>query len=206
MGNNYWQHPVWTRTIVGKRVQLVRPQAHHFPALVGWFSDKDFVAHYNAFMGDPVQAAQAYIQRSTQAPQQLSQLDWVVEDLTGNPIGIASLADLQHFHRRAELLVGFPNKTNDRMVLETTLLVLHTAFIALGLEKVTSLVYGSNLHAQQATMNLGFRLEGRLASHLVSPNTQQREDLFFNAMLKDEYLNHPTIRKLNKRLLAWAVL
>lgn len=201
MGNNYWQHPVWTQAIVGKRVQLVRPQPKHFPLLLNWFSHADFVSDYNAFLGQPILAVQGYIQRTSLPPQQLQQLDWVIEDKQGNALGIASLADLQHFHRRAELLVGFPNKTNDRMVLETTLLVLHTAFIALGLEKVTSLVYGSNLHAQQATMNLGFRLEGRLASHLVSPITQQREDLFFNAMLKDEYLNHPTIRKLNKRLL-----
>ena len=52
LAHNYWQHPVWTRTIVGKRVQLVRPQAHHFPTLVLWFADKAFVAHYNAFIGN----------------------------------------------------------------------------------------------------------------------------------------------------------
>ena len=202
MGNNYWQHPVWTRTIVGKRVQLVRPQAYHLPALVRWFSDKDFIAHYNAFMGDPVQAAQAYIQRTAMPPQQLTQLDWIIEDLVGNAIGIASLADFQHFHRRAELLVGFPQKVSDRIVLETTLLVLNIAFLHLGLEKVMSLVYGSNHKAQQATLNLGFRQEGKLALHLVSPITQQREDLYFNGMLKDEFLNHPTIRKLIKRLLS----
>lgn len=199
---DYWQQPIWSQAIVGKRVQLVRPQPKHFPLLLNRFSHSDFVSDYNAFLGQPILAAQGYIQRTSLPRQQLQQLDWLVEDKQGNALGIASLADLQHFHRRAELLVGFPHKTNDRMVLETTLLVLHTAFMVLGLEKVTSLVYGSNLRAQQATMNLGFRVEGRLASHLVSPITQQREDLFVNAMLKDEYLNHPGIRKLNKRLLA----
>ena len=100
------------------------------------------------------------------------------------------------------MIVGFPQKVSDRIVLETTLLVLNIAFLHLGLEKVMSLVYGSNHKAQQATLNLGFRQEGKLALHLVSPITQQREDLYFNGMLKDEFLNHPTIRKLIKRLLS----
>jgi RimJ/RimL family protein N-acetyltransferase len=202
MGNNYWQHPVWTQTIIGKRVRLVRPQAHHLPPLVSWFTDKAFVSHYNAFIGTPEQAAQGYIQRGQQPPQQLMQLDWIVEDLAGNAIGIASLADLQHFHKRAELLVGFPQKVSDRIVFETTLLVLNIAFLHLGLEKVISIIYGSNYYAQQIALNLGFRQEGKLALHLVSPVTQQREDLYFNGMLKDEFLNHPTIRKLAKRLLS----
>jgi RimJ/RimL family protein N-acetyltransferase len=198
---DYWQHPVWTQTIIGKRVRLVRPQAHHFPTLVLWFADKAFVAHYNAFIGNPVQAAQAYIQRTAMPPQQLTQLDWIIEDLTGNPIGIASLADLQHFHKRAELLVGFPQKVSDRIVFETTLLVLNIAFLHLGLEKVMSIIYGSNYYAQQIALNIGFRQEGKLIRHLRSPITGQYEDLYFNGMLKDEFLNHPTIRKLTKRLL-----
>lgn len=61
--------------IVGKRVRLVRPQLHHLCTLTAWFCDKDFVAHYNAFIGTPEQAAQGYIQRSQLLPQQLMQLD-----------------------------------------------------------------------------------------------------------------------------------
>ena len=196
----YWQQPVWTSIIMGKRVRLVRPQAHHLPRLIHWFSDKEFVTHYNAFIGNPAQAAQAYIQRTQQPPQQLLQLDWIVENAQGQPLGIASLADLQHFHRRAELLIGFPQTIPDRMIIEATLLVLNVAFQALSLEKVMSIVYGSNPSAQTATLKLGFRQEGRLLQHVVSPITGQREDLIFNGMLKHEFDNNSQIRSLQKRL------
>lgn len=108
---------------------------------------------------------------------------------------------IQLFHQRAEFLIGFPNPVNSRLIVEATALVLKIAFSHLAFEKIISLVYGSNAKAQRATLNLGFRNEGKLMAHLVSPVTLQREDLYMNAMLQHEFMDNQPLQKVINRLL-----
>jgi diamine N-acetyltransferase len=133
-------------------------------------------------------------------PLQTKQLDWIVADLNGQPLGLACLADLDFESRRAEWLLGFPElpKMRQKMV-EAALLLFVAAFACLRLEKVYGYVYQSNVSAQEATLHLGFQKEGVLRTHVRNRVTGKREDLHVFGFLRDEFFESRYLEKLGRK-------
>lgn len=77
---------------------------------------------------------------------------------SAKPVGVASLADVQVGHRRAEFLLGIPHESEqlNGVGLEAALLILDFAFNRVGLNKLTSLVYLDNLAAQKTPLAWAF--------------------------------------------------
>lgn len=194
-------HPLWHQPVRGSRINLVRPSERHLKFLRATFSKKSFTNSYNQFLGDPDDAADAVVARAQQAPDQLRQLEWLVENKQNETIGLVSIADLVFTHRRGELLLGFPAPRFDsRLAAEAALLAMAVAFHHLGLMKLASYVYAENASAQSVTRALGFVQEGVLRKHIVSPAGGSRSDLYLNGLLRHDF-DTGVVQRLWKRLL-----
>jgi diamine N-acetyltransferase len=138
-------------------------------------------------------------------------LDWLLLKMeTGGdgvsasrPIGIANLVDIQFGHRRAEFLIGIPDPT-DRSAsagLEATLLVMDFAFNRVGLNKLTTFVYGDNQVSQNNTLALGFTQESHLREHLALPDSGRLIDLYGNGMTVSDFRSNTRLARSSRRLL-----
>ena len=196
-------HPIWHHPLKSKNLMLLRPQEQHRAFLTDLLQTSSFVERYNSFMGNGPTAVEGFIQRSHLPPLQTKQLDWIVADLNGEPLGLACLADLDFENRRAEWLLGFPELPEMRQkMVEAALLLFVAAFACLRLEKVYGYVYQSNVQAQEATLHLGFQKEGVLRTHVRNRVTGKREDLHVFGFLRDEFFNSPVLKRLGQRIVS----
>jgi len=193
-------HPVWHHPLKSKNLMLIRPQEQHRAFLTELLQTSSFMERYNSFIGNGPAAVEGFIQRTQLPPLQTKQLDWIVADLNGEPIGLACLADLDFESRRAEWLLGFPELPEMRQkMVEAALLLFVAAFSCLRLEKLYGYVYQSNVPAQEATMHLGFQKEGVLRTHVRNRITGKREDLYVFGLLRDEFFESRYLEKLGRR-------
>ena len=196
-------HPIWHHPLESKNLMLIRPQEQHRAFLTDLLQTSSFVERYNSFMGNGPAAVEGFIQRTHLPPLQTKQLDWIVTDLNGEPLGLACLADLDFESRRAEWLLGFPELPEMRQkMVEAALLLFVAAFACLRLEKVYGYVYQSNVPAQEATLHLGFQKEGVLRTHVRNRVTGKREDLHVFGILRDEFYQNTKLKKLGDRLIS----
>lgn len=118
------------------------------------------------------------------------------------PVGLASLIDIQIAHRRAELLVGFPEVDGRNKVSAIVmLLIFDFAFNQIGLHKLISTVLANNQHSQRSTTAIGFSQEGLRRQHLRDPKTRKWLDCYENGLVEDSFRANPVIARLSKRLL-----
>ena len=193
-------HPVWHHPLKSKNLMLIRPQEQHRAFLTELLQTSSFVERYNSFIGNGPAVVESFIQRTSLPPLQTKQLDWIVADLKGEPIGLACLADLDFESRRAEWLLGFPELPDMRQrMVEAALLLFVAAFACLRLEKVYGYVYQSNVVAQEATMHLGFQKEGVLRTHVRNRVTGKREDLHVFGFLRNEFFESRYLEKLGRK-------
>jgi diamine N-acetyltransferase len=158
------------------------------------------VQQYNSFIGNGPAVVEGFIQRTRLQPLQTKQLDWVVADLTGKPLGLACLADLDFENRRAEWLLGFPVLPEMRQkMVEAAMLLFSAAFSSLRLEKIYGYVYQGNQAAQDATLHLGFQREGVMRSHIRNRLTAQREDLHIFGLLRKEYFENMRLNRIGRK-------
>lgn len=197
----------WRAPLVGKRL-LLRPYGEHdAPFLHRCFRDADFMAHYQQFLfaNEPPARLKAALRQSAQSlPWRSRAADWVIYRLgeSAHPIGLANLADLDLHHRRAELLVGIPagQERHAGAGLEATLLVMDFAFNRARLNKLTSLVYEGNGHAQRNTLELGFKQEGFRPQHLRVAGGGYL-GVYENGLTAADFRANQRLAKLSRRLL-----
>jgi diamine N-acetyltransferase len=193
-------HPVWHHPLKSKNLMLIRPQEQHRAFLTELLQTSSFVERYNSFIGNGPAVVGGFIQRTCLPPLQTKQLDWIVADLNGEPLGLACLADLDFESRRAEWLLGFPELPDMRQrMVEAALLLFVAAFACLRLEKLYGYVYQSNVSAQEATMHLGFQKEGVLRTHVRNRITGNREDLHVFGFLRNEFFESRYLEKLGRK-------
>lgn len=196
-------HPVWHHPLKSKNLMLIRPQEQHRDFLTKLLQKNSFVERYNSFIGNGPAVVEGFMQRARLPPLQTKQLDWIVADLNGQPLGLACLADLDFENRRAEWLLGFPELPEMRQkMVEAALLLFVVAFGCLRLEKLYGYVYQSNVSAQAATRHLGFQNEGVLRTHVRNRITGKREDLHVFGFLRDEFFKDARLKKMGKKLVS----
>ncbi|SOD19100.1 GNAT family N-acetyltransferase [Nitrosomonas ureae] len=209
-------HPVWVRPIENDRLRIrVRtPQDYLF--VTDCYANESFMNNYNRY------AASAFRQPKLQhqAHHNLDRLgvynnkciQWIIEkverlnqeEFRYTPIGLASLAEIHWVHRRAEILIGFPNATKfngTRIPLTAMLMILDFAFNKIGLNKLTSVVYAENSYAQRSTLALGFKQEGFLKNHLFDQKQNRWISIYQNSMLAEEFGENAQLANFSKRLL-----
>lgn len=197
----------WRAPLVGKRLVLRPYVEQDAPFLHRCFRDADFMVHYHQFLpvGEPLPKLSAALHLSARAlPWRSRTVDWVIfrQGESEQPIGLANLADLDLYHRRAELLVGIPSgpERHAGAGLEATLLVMDFAFNHARLNKLTSLVYEGNDLAQHNTLELGFKQEGYRREHLRIADGGYL-GVFENGMTVGDFRANQRLAKLSQRLL-----
>ena len=196
-------HPAWHHPLKSKSLMLIRPQEQHRTFLTELLQTTSFVERYNSFIGSGPAVVEGFIQRTRLQPLQTKQLDWVIADLLGKPLGLACLADLDFENRRAEWLLGFPVLPEMRQkMVEAAMLLFSAAFSSLRLEKIYGYVYQSNKAAQDATLHLGFQREGVMRSHIRNRITAQREDLHIFGLLRKEFFENSRLTRIGRKTVA----
>lgn len=197
----------WLEPLEGKKLFLRRYEAQDAAYLRYCHQNNDFMALYNQYIPrhQPVDELAAKLQQ-VQAlhPCQTKSADWIIlRKNSGQPAGIANLADINLAHRRAEFLIGLPDP-EDRtrgIALEATLLILDYVFNRVKLNKLTTNVYAGNFFSQKNTLALGFTQESFLREHLVDPVHGNFLDVYGNGMTARDFRSNLRISKLSRRLL-----
>jgi diamine N-acetyltransferase len=190
--------------LVGQRLNLVRTTERHAAFLQSCYLNTTFMSLYRLLHHSQQQPSLPQIAQRLAAETQLPPhyFEWIIERHSdGQPIGLASLADYQPNHGRAEFLIGLLNPAEHPigMGLEASLLVLEFAFNTLQLHKLSALVYSHNIQAQRNVLHLGFHSEGLLREHLQ--HKQQWVDIHQNSLLEREFRASTTLRHCSIRLL-----
>lgn len=201
--------PAWLEPLEGKKLRLRRYREEDAAYLRGCFQDAGFMARYNHNIPrhQSLEELAKKLRKAQDAhPCQSRAVDWIILKKDGEqPVGIANLVEIQFAHRRAEFLIGLPD-TADRtsgIGLEAALLVLDFSFNKVGLNKLTTLVYGDNLSSQQNTLALGFVQESHLREHLAEPDSGRFLDLYGNGMTQGDFRANARLARLSPRLLGW---
>lgn len=194
--------PVWDQVLQGNGLRLRRITQADGNFVRQLRQDRVFQRAFHAFQQPSEAAIKEDLALWAQHPLDSRQLVWLVERLDGaQPLGLVCLVDLIAQFARAELLVGFPGDVPNTVSLIATLLAMEHAFTQLGLDKLTSVVYGDNPHAQKSTLHLGFSSEGLLRSSVVKPGSKERTDVHVNGLLFDEFMNNGNLERWFTRAL-----
>lgn len=201
----------WRAPLKGNHLVL-RPYGEQDAAFLHrCFRDTDFMAHYNRFLStqEPQTKLRAALRNAALTlPWRSRTVDWVIyrkdetEHGTEHPIGLINLADLDLYHRRAELLIGIPAVLERRAGagLEASLLAIDFAFNRARLNKLTLLAYESNPHAQRNALELGFKQEGFRSQHLRIEG-QGYLGMFENGLTITDFRTNRRLARLSQRLL-----
>ncbi|GAB6041457.1 GNAT family N-acetyltransferase [Endothiovibrio diazotrophicus] len=201
--------PVGLEPLVGSRLVLERSAPEHAAFMRECYRDEAFMDLYRLAQRRTESEAEIAVRleaESATLPQQRRFIEWVIQrtraDGSLEPIGLGSLADFQHKHRRAEFLIGMLDRGDRRTgaALEATLLILDFAFNRAGLNKVMSLVYAFNQDSQDNTLQLGFVQEGHLREHIYS-DQYGFIDLYQNGMIEKEFRTNQRLARLSRRML-----
>lgn len=201
--------PEWLLPIEGKHLILRRQEPRHAPFLQSCFRNLEFTTRYNRnlFQHSTLSALDAALKKSTEKhPCETNTLDWVIErKIDSRTIGLASLTAISFLHQRAELLVGIPDtekiQTPLGAGLEASLLAIDFAFNRIGLHKITSIVYGDNISAQNQTVELGFEPEGIQKEQLWDDKNHCYKDIYNNGLRIESMRSNRRLAQLSKRLL-----
>ncbi len=199
--------PIWLQPLEGRKIRLRRYCEQDAAYLQQCYQSADFMTLYNHYIPRHQHLedlAEKLRQGHKLHPCQSRTVDWiVVKKNEERPVGIANLVEIQFNHRRAEFLIGLPDP-KDRasgVGLEATLLVLEYAFNRVGLNKLTTFVYGDNLSSQKNTLALGFVQESYLRDQIMDSASGKFLDLFGNGMTLTDFKTNARLSKLSQRLL-----
>jgi diamine N-acetyltransferase len=210
-------HPAWVLPIENERIRIrVRtPLDHQF--VMHCYANESFIRNYNRYLASsspqPKSPKTSTLQNRLDVYQHKC-IQWIIERVDRLnpdgvryiPIGLASLAEIHLIHRRAELLIGFPDAVKfngTRIPLSATLMILNYAFNRIGLNKLVSIVYADNVHAQKSTLALGFKQEGFLKNHLFDRKLNRWISVYQNSMLIEEFGENAQLVNFSKRLLGY---
>ncbi len=211
-------HPAWTQPLVGGKLRLRVQASGDEDFLARCFADQAFMNQYHRFMANS-QARQGIGNALKQNPRyrvlKQKSVQWLIEQAISDsqenpryqPIGLASLAEIQLNHQRAEILIGFPESAyrGQGTPLIVMLLLLDFVFNRIGFNKLTSIVYGDNPYSQRSTLALGFSQEGFRPGQLRDLNTGTWLDIYDNGLLQSDFRKQARLARLSERLLGFDV-
>lgn len=189
------------------RIRAVEPVDAEW--LAATWANHEFVALYCSNI-TPTPAAvlhQSLVDRQQTPVATLGYIEFIVERLSGERIGVGSLGNYAALHRRAELMIGIvdPALRHGMAALEATLLLFDLAFNNYQINKLFTYVYGYNEYSQANTLRLGFVQEGKLRQHHWLTEEQRFVDLYINGMTVDDFRAAEQLARWSRRLLGWDI-
>ena len=211
-------HPAWIQPLVGGKLRLRIPVPTDEDFLMRCFTDQEFMNKYHRFMANS-QTKQGIGNNLKQNPRysvlKQKAIPWLIEQAENpghensryQPIGLASITEIQLLHQRAEALIGFPEPAHrgQGSPLAAMLLILDFIFNRIGFNKLTSIVYGDNDYAQRTLLALGFAQEGFRPRQLRDLNTGEWLDIYDNGLLQSDFRNNTRLASLSGHLLGFDI-
>lgn len=209
-------HPAWILPLKNGRIRIRMRTPLDDSFVMHCYANKAFMNNYNRYLADASRQSKARKSSFHQSRLNVYKkkgVQWVIErndslhqgESRYTPIGLASLAEIHLMHRRAEVLIGFPDQkiSGSGIPLAAMLMVLDYAFNIIGFKKLTSIVYSENQYAQKSTMALGFQQEGFFMNHLFDPNLNIWISIYRNAMLIEDLRKNIRLAKVSNKLLGY---
>lgn len=205
----------WWEPVQGNSLRLRKPQGSDAAWLQGCFADAAFASAVNRDYAARIRAlpvpqiAQLLEAQLKQSPVDLGAQMFIIERLTGEPLGLATFVSIDVDSRRAEYIIGFAGGVpHGTVVLETTLLLADFAFMRARFHKVTACIYSDNPRLHDLTVSMrkmGFEQEGIQRAHVRLPGGGY-VDIHLMGGLRHEVLANPLMRQCAKRYLKqdWA--
>lgn len=208
-------HPAWAAPLENGRIRIRPRTPLDDPFVMHCYANEAFMNNYNRYLASAFRRSKATKNlhfRSRLNVYKNQCVQWVIERIDHSspgesgytPIGLASLAEIHVTHRRAEVLIGFPDAklSGSGIPLAAMLMILDFAFNTIGFNKLTSIVYSDNAYAQQSTLAIGFKQEGFFKNHLFDYKSGSWLSTYQNSMLIEEFRNNSRLARVANKLLA----
>ena len=211
-------HPNWAQPLRGGKLRLRMLCSTDEDFLARCFSNREFMNNYHRFSA--INQTRQHIQDTLKQNTRYSilrrkKLHWLIEETTHpvheqinyQPIGLASLVDIQLNYQRAEMLIGFPDPVHrgQGIPLTAILLILDFAFNHIGFNKLISIVYGDNQYSERSTLALGSTQEGFRPDHLRDLQTGEFLSIYENGLLQRDFRTNARLSRLSARLLGFDI-
>lgn len=193
----------------GKSIRIRVAEPSDADWLAETWSNREFVELYCSNIQPPSAESlhETLAARQETPAETLGFIEFIVERLNGERIGICSLGSYAAQHRRAELMIGIvdPALRRGTIGLEATLLLLDLAFNNYQLNKIFTYVYAYNEFSESNTIKLGFIQEGILRQHHWSATENRFIDLYINGMTLGDFRQADHLARWSRRLLGWDI-
>lgn len=206
-------HPIWALPIENGRIRIRVRTSLDDQFVRSCYANEHFMYNYHRYLAGALRKPK--LQKNSTHSNRLSVyknkcIQWIIERISPlnhgeiyTPIGLASLAEINLMHRRAEILIGFPDTkfNGTRIPLSVMLMLLNYAFNTIGFNKLVSIVYADNLNAQRSTIAIGFKQEGFLKDHLFDRKLNYWLSIYQNSMLIEDFRRNIKLTKFSNKLL-----
>ncbi len=167
-----------SQRLKGNGVELRRHDRANYPLYARWYGDEE-VWRLTSWTAKPMKRAaveRLFEERERSSLDDSFAVHWEGED---EPVGVVSLANINHANSSADLsvIVGDTKDRDRGLGTEAIRLLLDYAFEDVGLNRVGLSVFEFNEAAIHAYEKLGFKHEGRLRQAI------RRDDGFHDALL-----------------------
>ena len=151
------------------RVSLVPLEARHGALTLEWMNDPEFMTLLNRTR---VIGADEHERWLRALPQREDVRYFAVEDRAGAHLGNVWLAEIDAYHRKAEvrIVIGRRDAQNAGVGTQAIDLVARAGFDDLGLQRLSAFVLAFNVRARRAFERAGFAVEGVLRRDRRSGN------------------------------------
>jgi ribosomal-protein-alanine N-acetyltransferase len=185
------------------RIRAVEPDDADW--LAATWANREFVSLYcsNIQSSSAGSVREALLARQHTPSEVLGFIEFIIERLDGQRIGVGSLGNYAAQHRRAEFMIGIVDTGHRRGMagLEATLLLLELAFNHYALNKLFSYVYAYNDYSEDYTVKLGAVQEGRLRQHHWLEEEGRFIDLYINGLTQEDFRHSPQLARWSRRLI-----
>jgi RimJ/RimL family protein N-acetyltransferase len=170
--------------IVGAKIALRKAQKSDMANKVKWFNDPEI--NRTLLLEEPL-ALDKTLEWFDRAKNDDSRIDFAIDSIDGQPIGLASLVNINQLDQTAEIfcVIGEKKCWGKGIMFETERMLINWAFKEMGLEKIWAYVSPSNIASIVTMKKLGFKIEGTLRKE--KKVLGQRTDVIRVGLLKEEF-------------------
>jgi RimJ/RimL family protein N-acetyltransferase len=170
--------------IIGDKIRLRPLKKEDLSNRVRWFNDPDI--NKTLFLEENLQLDKT-LEWFDRVKNDDSRMDFAIDSMDGEPIGVAGLANINRTHRTAECycIIGQRKFWGKGIGTEAHRIMFEWAFDKLGIEKIWADINPENIAILKVVERLGFKSEGLLRKDRIIGG--RRVDVLRIGLLREEF-------------------